>query len=79
MPTPTSSSTLTSGFQTATETPVMREDGIPLVPPPGREAAAGIGNGPAILSKFVVSSLRMSVFDNARLFSHGRKRTSCAN
>lgn len=60
-------SVLTRGFHTATETPVMREEGTPVVPPPGRVGAVGIGNGPAILSKFMVSSFRMSVFDNARL------------
>lgn len=45
----------------------MREEGTPDVPPPGRVGAVGMGNGPAILSKFIVSSFRMSVFDNARL------------
>lgn len=65
-----STSILTRGFQTATETPVMREEGTPVVPPPGRAGAVGIGNGPAILSKFMVSSFKMSVFDKARL-PHG--------
>lgn len=41
-----------------------------MVPPPGRTGAVGIGNGPAILSKFMVSSFKISIFDKARL-SHG--------
>lgn len=63
-------STLTRGFQTATDTPVIREEGAPAVPPPppGREGAVGMGNGPAILSKFMVSSFKMSVLDKARLY-----------
>ena len=65
----TSASTLTRGFQTATDTPVIREEGAPDVPPPGRVGAVGIGNGPAILSKFMVSSFKMSVLDKARLIS----------
>lgn len=60
-------SILTRGFQTATETPVIREEGTPVAPPPGRAGAVGIGNGPAILSKFMVSSFKMSMFDKARL------------
>lgn len=47
----------------------MREEGAAPdeLAPPGREGAAGIGKGPAILSKFMVSSFKMSVFDKARL------------
>lgn len=66
--------TLTRGFQTATDTPVILEEGAPVVPPPGRVGAVGIGNGPAILSKFIVSSFKMSVFDKARLFSRVTKQ-----
>lgn len=58
---------LTRGFQTATETPVIREEGTLAASPPGRAVTVGIGNGPAILSKFMVSSFKMSVFDKARL------------
>lgn len=63
--------TLTRGFHTATETPLIRDDGTPDVPPLGRVGAVGIGKGPAILSKFIVSSFKMSVFDNARLRDRG--------
>lgn len=59
----------TRGFQIATETPVIREEGTPVLPPPGLAGAVGIGNGPAILSKFMVSSFKMSMFDKARLFT----------
>lgn len=45
----------------------MRDKRAPDVLPPERTGAVGIGNGPAILSKFIVSSFRMSVFDSARL------------
>ena len=48
----------------------MREEGAPVEPPPDREGADGIGKGPAILSKFMVSSFKMSVFDKARLSYH---------
>lgn len=58
---------LTRGFHTATETPVIREEGTLAAPPPWRAVTVGIGNGPAILSKFMVSSFKMSVFDKARL------------
>lgn len=50
---------------------MIREDGTPAAPPPGRVVAVGIGNGPAILSKFIVSSFKMSVLDKARLESQG--------
>lgn len=43
------------------------------MPPPGRVGAVGMGNGPAILSKFMVSSFKMSVFDKARLYSRVTK------
>lgn len=65
---------LTRGFHTATETPVIREEGTLAAPPPWRAVpvTVGIGNGPAILSKFMVSSFKMSVFDKARLEGHKR-------
>ena len=47
---------------------MIRDEGAPDVPPPGRVGAVGIGNGPAILSKFMVSSFKMSVLDKARLY-----------
>lgn len=52
----------------------MREEGTPAVPTPGRDGAVGMGNGPAILSKFMVSSFKISVFDNARLNGNGKTK-----
>lgn len=59
---------LAKGFHTAVETAFIREvAGVPIVLPPDLPVTIGMGNGPAILSKFIVPSFKMSVLDSARL------------